>query len=119
MNAASSAHRTRARRRTRRNLAARLARRKAGGKLDGRRKRGQRVRLVPPPEGGISMRIPFAILAVVAGLLAHNALAQDLNTDQLIKYYRKKNNVPPAQTVSVSGIKDSSIKGAKEGVLDV
>ena len=65
------------------------------------------------------MRTRFAVVIVVLGLLASPALAQDLNTDQLIKYYRKKNNVPPAQAVTVSGLKDSPIKGAKEGVLEV
>ena len=59
-----------------------------------------------------------ALLAVVLGF-ASSALGQDLNTDQIVKYYRKKNNVPPAQPVSVSGVKDSVIKGAKDGVLEV
>jgi protein-disulfide isomerase len=40
-------------------------------------------------------------------------------TDQLIKYYRKKGNVPPAQKVTVTDMKDSQIKGAKQGVLVV
>jgi protein-disulfide isomerase len=39
--------------------------------------------------------------------------------EQLIKYYRKKQNVPPAQKISVTGLKESSIKGAKEGTLEV
>ncbi len=65
------------------------------------------------------MRTRLALLAVAVGFTAGHALAQDLNTDQLIKYYRKKNNVPPAQQVSVAGLKDSPIKGAKEGVLEV
>ena len=64
------------------------------------------------------MRTRLAMLAVVLGF-AGSALAQDLNTEQIIKYYRKKNNVPPIQQVTVSGVKDSPIKGAKEGVLDV
>jgi protein-disulfide isomerase len=37
--------------------------------------------------------------------------------DQLIKYYRKKANVPPAQKMTVTDVKDSSIKGAKQGTL--
>jgi protein-disulfide isomerase len=65
------------------------------------------------------MRTRLTMLAVVLGFTAGSALAQNLNTDQLIKYYRKKNNVPPAQQVTVSGLKDSPIKGAKEGVLEV
>src|SRR5262245_31046800 len=65
------------------------------------------------------MRTRFAVLAVVLGLTAGSALAEDLNTDQLIKYYRKKNNVPPAQQVTVTGLKDSVLKGSKEGVLEL
>src|SRR5262245_42203534 len=38
--------------------------------------------------------------------------------DQLIKYYRKKNNVPPTLKVAADSVKDSTtIKGAKEGAL--
>ncbi len=40
-------------------------------------------------------------------------------TEQLIKYYRKKSNLPPSQKVAVTGLKDSSIKGAKEGTLEI
>ena len=50
---------------------------------------------------------------------AGSALAQSLNTDQIVKYYRKKNNVPPAQAINVTGLKDSPIKGAKEGTLEI
>jgi protein-disulfide isomerase len=65
------------------------------------------------------MRMRLVLLAVVLGFTAGSALAQNLNTDQIIKYYRKKNNVPPSQAVAVSGVKDSPIKGAKEGTLEV
>jgi len=65
------------------------------------------------------MRTRFVLMAIVLGLTAGHALAEDLNTDQIVKYYRKKNNVPPAQAISVSGLKDSPIKGAKEGTLEV
>jgi protein-disulfide isomerase len=41
------------------------------------------------------------------------------NSEQLIKYYRKKNNIPPSAKVTVTGLKDSTIKGAKEGTLEV
>ena len=64
------------------------------------------------------MRTRLAMLAVVFGF-AGLALAEDLNTDQIVKYYRKKNNVPPVQQVNVTGLKDSPIKGAKEGTLEV
>ena len=49
------------------------------------------------------MRTRLTMLAVVLGFAASSALAQDLNTDQIIKYYRKKNNVPPASAVTVTG----------------
>src|SRR5262245_8135629 len=61
----------------------------------------------------------LTMLAVVFGFAASPALAQDLNTDQIVKYYRQKNNVPPTAQISVSNVKDSPIKGAKEGVLEV
>jgi protein-disulfide isomerase len=65
------------------------------------------------------MRTRLVLLAVVLGFVAGSALASDLNTDQILKYFRKKNNVPPAQQVTISGVKDSPIKGAKEGVLQI
>jgi protein-disulfide isomerase len=40
--------------------------------------------------------------------------------DALIKYFRKKNNLPPAATVTIDGLKDStSFRGSKEGTLSV
>src|SRR4029453_5553980 len=65
------------------------------------------------------MRTRLTMLAGVLGFTASSALAQNLNTDQIVKYYRKKNNVPPTAQISVSNVKDSPIKGAKEGVLEV
>ena len=65
------------------------------------------------------MQKRLTALAIALGLGASAALAQDSNTEQLIKFFRKKNNVPPAATVTVTGLKDSVIKGAKEGVLVV
>jgi len=65
------------------------------------------------------MRTRFTVVTVVLGLLAGHALAQTPDNDKLIKYYRKKNNVPPAQAVTVTDLKDSPIKGAKQGVLQV
>jgi protein-disulfide isomerase len=59
------------------------------------------------------------MLAAGAMLMTASVGTAADNTEQLIKYYRKKANVPPAQTVTVTGLKDStSIKGAKEGTLD-
>ena len=65
------------------------------------------------------MRTCLVLLGVALGLTAGSALAQSLNTDQIVKYYRKKNNVPPAQAINVTGLKDSPIKGAKEGTLEI
>jgi protein-disulfide isomerase len=65
------------------------------------------------------MRTRFAVVTVLLGVLASYALAQTPDNDKLIKYYRKKNNVPPAQAVAVTDLKDSPIKGAKQGVLQV
>jgi protein-disulfide isomerase len=58
---------------------------------------------------------------VLAGVLACAGLATAAadGNEQLIKYYRKKQNVPTAQKVTVTGLHDSTIKGAKEGTLEV
>ena len=59
----------------------------------------------------------LALLLVPGLFLADGARAADQDT--LIKYYRKKNNVPPSETVTVKDVKDSPIKGAKQGMLEV
>ena len=59
----------------------------------------------------------LGLLVVPGLLLASGAGAADQDT--LVKYYRKKNNVPPSETVTVKDVKDSPIKGAKQGVLEV
>ena len=65
----------------------------------------------------------FASRFALAGLvvMASNTLAfADASEDALIKYFRKKNNLPPTATVTVAGLKDSTnFKGAKEGTLNV
>jgi protein-disulfide isomerase len=61
--------------------------------------------------------IRSAALAVALSALALPAAAQD--TDQVVKYFRKKANIPPNATVTVKDVKDSPIKGAKTGTLDV
>lgn len=59
-------------------------------------------------------------LGLAIGFIALAGVARADDTDALVKYYRKKNNLPPAAQITVSNVKDStSIKGAKEGVLDV
>jgi len=56
--------------------------------------------------------------AVVAAVLAVSpAAAQD--TDTVVKYFRKKANIPPNATVAVKDVKDSPIKGAKQGIIEV
>lgn len=60
----------------------------------------------------------FALAGLLVMTSAALALAQ--SEDALIKYFRKKNNIPPAATVTITGMKDStSFKGSKEGVLNV
>jgi protein-disulfide isomerase len=59
------------------------------------------------------------VLGYVGTLIAGTAAIAGAADDQLIKYFRKKANVPPAQEVKVSGVKDSAVKGMKEGTLDV
>ena len=59
-------------------------------------------------------------LVLSIGFLGLGGLAFAATPDeQLIKYYRKKANVPPSQKVTVSGLHDSTIKGAKEGTLEI
>jgi protein-disulfide isomerase len=62
----------------------------------------------------------FRRLSAAAGLaafLATPALAQD--TEAIAKYFRKKSNTPPNATVTVKDVKDSPIKGAKQGTIEV
>jgi len=60
------------------------------------------------------------ILSCVASILAAVSVwaAADV-TESLVKYYRKKANVPVAQKVSVTGLKDGAVKGLKEGTLEI
>jgi protein-disulfide isomerase len=59
------------------------------------------------------------VLGHVGTMIAASAALAGAADDQLIKYFRKKANVPPAQEVKVTGVKDSAVKGLKEGTLDV
>jgi len=45
--------------------------------------------------------------------------SENTDTEQLVKYYRKKNNLPPSAKLAVTGLHDSSIKGAREGTLEI
>jgi protein-disulfide isomerase len=60
------------------------------------------------------------IAPLVVGLLVFAGLASAASTDdQLIKYYRKKANVPPTQKVAITGLHDTKIKGVKEGTIEI
>jgi protein-disulfide isomerase len=65
------------------------------------------------------IRLTARLSAVTLVLAAAARLAfADAAEDQLVKYYRKKNNVPPALKVAVQGVKDSTnFKGSKEGTI--
>jgi protein-disulfide isomerase len=64
------------------------------------------------------MRVPGVWIVGAVLVLGGIAAAAGID-EQVIKYYRKKANVPPTAQVVLTGVKDSSIKGAKEGVLEV
>jgi len=64
------------------------------------------------------MRLNAALLCSALLVLGGLAAAAT-DHEQLIRYYRKKANVPPAQKVAVTGLKDSAIKGVKEGTLEI
>jgi protein-disulfide isomerase len=55
---------------------------------------------------------------VCAGLMVAS-LAGAVTEADVIKYYRKKANVAPAMKVAVAGLKDSAVKGLKEGTLEI
>lgn len=60
-----------------------------------------------------------ALLAAGCTSTPASTPSESTNTDQLVKYYRKKNNLPPAAKLGVTGVHDSSIKGAREGTLEI
>ncbi len=58
----------------------------------------------------------------LAGLLVATSasLVHAQSEDALVKYFRKKNNLPPTATVTVQGLKDSTnFKGSKEGTINI
>lgn len=61
----------------------------------------------------------YVLTAVALLAVAASALAATLDTEALVKYYRKKANVPGTQKIAVTGLKDSVIKGVKEGTLEI
>ena len=69
----------------------------------------------------IAFRITYAALAcaLVAGSLAPVTARAD-EADKIVEYFRKKANVPPQVPAKVNDLKDSTtMKGAKEGVLEL
>lgn len=60
----------------------------------------------------------IAASTVLAGFALAVPMPAHADEEGLVKYYRKKNNLPTAQKVAVQGVRDSpNIKGAKEGTL--
>lgn len=57
-----------------------------------------------------------SLFAFVAGFAS---AASAIDTDKLVEYYRRKANVPPNAAVTVEGLSDSPISGAKQGNLVV
>ena len=51
----------------------------------------------------------------VSELKPEMSTAAAIDTDKLIEYYRRKANVPPNAAVTVEGLSDSPIAGAKQG----
>ena len=55
------------------------------------------------------------VLVVTAATLA----AVPMDNEKLIKYYRKKANLPADQKIAVTNVKNSAIKKVKEGTLEI
>src|SRR5436190_19484155 len=79
---------------------------------------------VEPTRGGESMRrfvLMLGALVAAVGCTSTPAAtpSESTNTEQLVKYYRKKNNLPPGAKLVVTGLHDSSITGAKDATLEI
>ena len=61
----------------------------------------------------------FSCAMVALMVAAAVSAAPPMDNERLIKYYRKKANVPPSQKVTVVGIRDAAIGGVKEGNLQI
>jgi protein-disulfide isomerase len=61
----------------------------------------------------------LAGVSIISGLVLLGGLASAATDEQLIKYYRKKANIAPTAKIAVTGLKDSAVKGLKEGTLEI
>jgi protein-disulfide isomerase len=65
-------------------------------------------------------RISCIVVVLLVAVAVAGAPPAGLDTEKLIKYYRQKASVPPAQKVVVTGVKDSALdKRLKEGTLEL
>ena len=65
------------------------------------------------------LRGAWLLCTLLIGTPVLAATAAGPDSEQIIRYYRRKSNLPPAQKVTVANMKDSAIKGAKQGELQV
>jgi protein-disulfide isomerase len=63
------------------------------------------------------VRTTLAMIVVVALGLPAVAFADEAT--KVIEYFRKKSNLPPNLPAKVADLKDSGIKGAREGVIEI
>jgi protein-disulfide isomerase len=66
----------------------------------------------------IALRAMTIALVWTLATLAPVVVVAD-DGDKVAEYFRKKANLPPSVTAKVADVKDSKIKGAKEGVLEM
>jgi len=64
-------------------------------------------------------KVTLAALLAVASIEVTAALADDAANQKIIDYYRRKQNVPPEVTITITDIKDSQIPGAKTANLQL
>ncbi|HSP96812.1 MAG TPA: DsbA family protein [Candidatus Dormibacteraeota bacterium] len=64
-------------------------------------------------------RIGFVAVALAGMAYATAALADDAANQKIIDYYRRKSNLPPEVTVTVTNVTDAKIPGAKLATLSL
>src|SRR5262245_21755322 len=85
----------------------------------GRPRRNARQPWMPARLHQNDRRKRMRVAAMVCAGLMVASLAGAVTEADVIKYYRKKANVAPSLKVAVTGLKDSAVKGLKEGTLEV